>query len=428
MSVQNRADISLASEIPTIMHFASLADEVPMWPSKERDKYLSTIWQQESLLSGAVYSMCSKISALDFKLTGPKRIVNKYTNILQSCDFGNGWVKFIFKLVQDILTQDSGCAIEILRPPGSPSTSAAAGIAHIDISKCELTGDPEYPLLYRDSSGLTHRLTWYEAISLVDMPSPREEHRGMGYCAVSRVLRMSALLRDVARFKREKLGGKRVPGVIFASGVRSKEVESAIGRSMGGDIVYNGRTLYTGPAIVSSHDPTARVDAKLVELAGLPDGYDEDTIYKWYIITLALGFGTDYSDLAPLPGGNLGTASQVESMASRARGKGPGVILQQIEYAFNHFILPSNLEFQFESTDEAAQSNRNKLSYERARERSLRLSAGEITVRQALELAVQNGDAPETFLATYDNVDSPELEQEEDQEEIVERIVKRQKK
>jgi hypothetical protein len=140
------------------------------------------------------------------------------------------------------------------------------------------------------------------------------------------------------------------------------------------------------------------VDAKLIELAGLPDGYNEDVLFKWYIVALALAFGTDYSEFAPLPGGNLGTASQVEVMSSRARGKGSGILLQMFEYMLNYNILPATQEFQFSSTDPEAEVQRVKLRHDRARERALRVNSGEITPQQALMLAVAEGDAPEEFL------------------------------
>jgi len=213
---------------------------------------------------------------------------------------------------------------------------------------------------------------------------------------------MAQILRDVATYKRQKLSGKRVPGLLFVQGIRETAVKSAIMRTEQDEITMRGRTLYTGPAIVAGPDPGMPLDAKLIELAGLPDGYDEDTLFKWYIATVALGFGTDYAEFAPLPGGNLGTASQVETMASRARGKGPGVLLQQFEHLMNFNVLPGTQWFEFSSTDAAAEAARIGLRHERARERALRINSEELTRRQALRLAIAEGDAPEEFLVEFD--------------------------
>jgi len=159
-----------------------------------------------------------------------------------------------------------------------------------------------------------------------------------------------------------------------------------------------GESHYTAPAIIASPDPARPVDVELIELAGLPDGYDEDTTLKWYIATLALGFGTDYTEFAPLPGGGLGTATQSTEMAARARGKGPGVILQQLEFAINWFILPESIEFQFASTDPIAEQEKMQQRLLRGRDRAVRLYRGELSPEQALKLAVADGDAPAEFL------------------------------
>jgi len=111
-----------------------------------------------------------------------------------------------------------------------------------------------------------------------------------------------------------------------------------------------------------------------------------------------LSFGTDYTEFAPLPGGNLGSATQATEMAARARGKGPGAMLQQFEFGLNYWVLPENLELQFASSDATAEQQRIQQESARAQSRAVRIQSGEITTEQALELAVGAGDAPESFL------------------------------
>ena len=399
LSVQREALEALKAESPIVMYMASLADDIPQSPGKARDKQLEQVWKTEPMLAGAVYSMCAKVAALDFKLTGPKRAVSRAERMLMSADFGGGWVTLISKTVLDMLTQDAGGFIELLRPRGAPPSSPVAGIAHIDAQRCFKTGDPQKPVIYESESGKLHQLSWHQVLTLTDMPSPRDKDKGLGWCAVSRALRAAQIIRDVSLFKRQKLSGKNVPALIFAQGVRRNMVEEAVTRAKTEEANL-GRTLYTGPVIISSQDPGAQVNAQLIELAGLPDGFNEDVLYKWYIATLALDFGTDYSEFAPLPGGNLGSASQMETMAARARGKGPGMVLQQFEYGFNYFVLPQTVKFQFASADPSAERERIMLRTERAKERAMRIQSQEITPEQGLALAVAEGDAPESFLNT----------------------------
>lgn len=424
MSVQDRTELALQSEVPLVIYMAQLADGAPSWHSIDRDRYLDNVWKQESMLSGAVYSMCSKVGALDFRLKGPRNAVKRYKTVCQGADLGGGWINFIMTTMLDVLTQDNGAFIEVLRRPGASGTSAAGGVAHLDAQRCWRTGDPDTPVIYTDIKGNPHNLTWYQVVPLADLPSARQEDRGVGYCAISRILHTAQLLRDVALFKRQKLSGKRVPGLLFVNGVRRGEVKDAIQRSMISEQETMGRSLYTGPVIISGQDTSSTISAQLIELASLPDGYNEDTLFKWYITALALAFGTDYSEFAPLPGGNLGSASQVEGMAARARGKGPGILLQQVEHTMNHFVLPQTVEFQFVSSDPAAESQRIELAHARARERALRVNSQEITARQSLMLAIAEGDAPESFLIEHDNAGAPTMLGSEEEDDSVARIVR----
>ena len=403
MSVQDRARRGFMEDSPLTFNIARVADEIPPYGSSsgpwDRDKHLDDFWKTEPILAGAVYSMCAKVAALDFELKGPDKAVTRYRNVMYSADLGTGWVNFCQKVSQDIFCLDNGSFIELLRPTGSTATTPVYGIAHLDSQRCRRTGTPDTPVRYRTvSRGNKYRsLKWWEVVSLADLPSPREELKGIGYCAVSRILRAAQVLRDIGIRKRQKLAGKRVPAILFVQGIRRGAVKEALEQTME-EQMNRGESHYTAPAIIASPDPARPVDVELIELAGLPDGYDEDTTLKWYIATLALGFGTDYTEFAPLPGGGLGTATQSTEMAARARGKGPGVILQQLEFAINWFILPESIEFQFASTDPIAEQEKMQQRLLRGRDRAVRLYRGELTPEQALKLAVADGDAPAEFL------------------------------
>jgi len=380
---------------------AGLADTMPEWSMAGRDNALETFWHSEPLLAGAVASMAFKLAALDFELKGPPRKVYKSEDMLRNADFGMGWAGFITKLVTDVLTRDNGGFIEILRHRRNDPRAPVAGIAQLDSKRCQRTGDPEYPVIYEDINGKYHRMRWFQVAHLVDLPSSREDLAGLGFCAVSRVLSAAQYLRTIGIYKREKISGKRIPGLIFAQGLRRGTIEEGLKEAMEQQI-QEGLSVYTKPVVLASPDPGVPVDAKLIELASLPDGYDEDTVMKWYITTLALAFGTDYTEFAPLPGGNLGSSTQTTVMSARSRGKGSGILMQLIEHTMNWNILPQVVTFEFASSDPTDEADRANLRFLRARERNLRVQSNELTPRQALEMAVQDGDAPATFLDPID--------------------------
>jgi len=399
LSIQDRADLKIEEESPLIFYLAQLADEIPIKRGLSRDKALDKFWPTESVLAGAIYSMCAKVAALDFRLKGRTKAVARYANVFQAADFGAGWVNFIQRVVQDILTQDNGAFIELLRPKGASPQSPVRGIAHLDSQRIQRTGNPEIPYLYHSNKdNAWHRLRWYQVLALTDQPSPREEDKGRGYCAVSRVLEFAKLLRAVQTYQSQKLSGQRIPALLFVQGMRSNAIADAIEKARE-ETRASGRSLYITPIVISSHDSQRPLRVQLVELAGLPDGFKYDELMKWYIGVLALGMGTDYIEFFPMPGGNLGSAQQTTEMSSRSRGKGPGLILQQFEFGFNWYVLPSTVEFQFASTDPTAERERVELGVWRARRRGEMVKSGEITGEQALKIAIQEGDAPEDFIS-----------------------------
>lgn len=403
LSVQERADKHILDDLrrqaPLVMRLAQVADDLPKYGTKAREEALWEAWQQEPVLAGAVYSMTAKMAAMDFHLRGPRRQVEKYRRRLLAADLGvgNGWVNFVFKVAQELVTQDNGAFIEILRAPGAKPTTQVLGIAHMDSQRCERTGDLSYPVVYKPLHGEPIPLAYYQVLPMADLPSPREEDKGRGRCAVGRVYRAAQVLRNIGIYKRQKLTGKSPPALLFVQGVPRNQINASLEAAYE-EQSSQGMSHYSAPVILAAMDAGQPIDAKLVELAGLPDNYDEDQSMKWYIATLAMCFGTDYTEFAPLPGGNLGSATQATEMAARARGKGPGALLQQFEFGLNYWVLPEGVEFQFASADPMAEEQRIRQRLLRAQERSTRISSGEISSQQALEIAVYEGDAPETFL------------------------------
>ena len=405
LSIQDRSALKIEEDSPLIFYLAQLGDEIPIRPGLRRDKALDKFWKTESVLAGAIYSMCAKVAALDFRLSGKAKAVARYANVFQAADFGAGWVTFIQKVVQDILTQDNGAFIELLRPKGASPKSPVRGIAHLDAQRIQRTGNPVTPFLYHSKKDSKwHRLKWYQVLAVTDQPSPREADKGRGYCAVSRVLEFAKLLKTVQTYQAQKISGQNVPAILFVQGLRRNAIAAALEKAKE-EAKSAGRSLYVSPVILSSSDPGRPIRVDLVELAGLPDGFKYDELMKWYIGVLALGMGTDYIEFFPMPGGGLGSAQQTTEMSSRSRGKGPGIVLQQFEFGFNWYVLPQTVKFQFASTDPTAERERVELGVWRARRRGEMVKSGEITGEQALRIAVQEGDAPEAFLSGDEEVE-----------------------
>ena len=209
----------------TLLQVASIADEAPQWPSIYRDQYLERFWPTEPFLAGAVFSICSRNASFRWELTGPRAQVSWAQRLLSQADYGRGWQSLIMKLSQDLITLDNGAFLEIIRPARARTKSGRwhdaisqphpetgdltwfifdrhsgevdwgkkqgpdfeitdsmvdlpIGLAALDSSRCERTGDPLYPVIYTDVEGYRHTLAAHQVAPLSEMPSNRQLNPG----------------------------------------------------------------------------------------------------------------------------------------------------------------------------------------------------------------------------------------------------------
>lgn len=349
------------------MQLASVADEIVPWGKApwRRDKQLREFWPTENILASTIYATAIRNAAFSWKLDGPPRTVAAVQNMLHSANLGKGWLYFMVRTTIDLLTQDNAAFIELVRADDA-ETSPVIGISHLDAERCRRTGDPLVPVIYRDRLGVLHKLKWYQVISLEEMPSPVETMNGMQFCFVTRVLRAAQIMRDIKLFKREKVGARGPTALHLVGGVTQSRIEDSTKKAdEKGD--NQGLMKYLTPYIIASLDPTVSVTHVEIPLKSLPDGFDEDVAMRWYINDLALGSGNDYQDLAPLPGGGLGSSNQSEILHRKSRGKGPGFFMKLVEQAFTfHGVIPQSVKFTYDEQDVAADKEKADLALTQA--------------------------------------------------------------
>lgn len=376
-----------------IFYLATVADDMPAWGSNpiERDRKLREFWPSEPILASALYSTAARYAGFQWTLKGPERQVNIVNRVFRGSEQGKGWTTLMLKTLVDLFSQDNGAFIEIVRTSNS-STAPCIQLNHLDAGRCIRTGRAEEPVVYYDRIGVPHYLKWYQVVTLEEFPSPQESMFGMQYCAVTRLLRSAQILRDISIYKREKIGGRFNRAIHLVSGIHQKALDNAI-REKAADADAQGLIRYVNPIVIGSLDPTANVKVATIELASLPDSFNEDTNMKWYVNQLALAFGGDYQDFAPLPAGNLGTSEQSETLHLKSRGKGPRLFMQLGENIINnHGIIPATVNFTYGEQDIAETIETAQLRKLRAEERKIRLDSGEITPEIARQLANDAGD------------------------------------
>jgi len=343
---------------------ASATDSILPWGKNvlKRDQQLRDFWPSEPFLAGAFSSVCFNRASLAWEIRhSSTKVEQAVTDMLNSALAGSeiGWTSFELRGTQDLYGTDNGRFIELIRDPGVDVNSKfksekapVIGIGHLDSNNVQRTGDPEYPVLYTDRNSKIHKLKWYEVIPFSEFPSPIEKMNGVGVCALSRVIRLSQIMRSIMIYKDEKISGRQFKQMHFVSGVSKQAINDEMTRGQE-EADNQGALRFVLPAIIASLDPEKPVSTATIELASLPDGFDYDQEMQWYISGLALGFGVDYQEFAPLPGGNIGSSSQSEILSRKAKAKGQSTYMKKmIESLKVYGALPRGSEFVYTDVDE----------------------------------------------------------------------------
>lgn len=454
-SVQRHPD---AARNSFVMRWASFETLLPSWWTPARDVFLRDYWKKEDFMASTVYSVAVRNSQFNWSLNGLEDDVTDAQQLLHSANFGQGWSDLITKTSVDLLTTDNGAFWEVIRPAkvsfngkvypavktcyendyeqwyaidddnlialGDKAYSVfdthldlPIGIAHLDSGQCQRTGDPDIPVIYTDRYGKTHRLKWWQVISFTDMASPIEKMNGVGFCAVSRSFRTSHVLQSLNIYKDEKMSGRHNRAIHITNADpdllndQIRETQAAANNA--------GQMRYIQPVIASTFDPSATPSVATIDLAGVPDGFDEETTKNWGIAVLALAFGVDYGFLAPLPGKGLGTATQSETQAKQAKNKSSMQFRNMITQALNfRGIFPESVQFEFDNNDIDAEEQDQKMSKSRAETRKIMIESGEITPKVARQMAVDSGDLEESYLNLMGDIDLTPRETVEGNENV----------
>jgi hypothetical protein len=405
---------------PIILTVAARSQNITPWGYnfKRRDQELRSFWHTESWLASVVYSVSIRNASFAWEIEGsdptkkrPKNTIETVKKIIKNSNMGKGWKHFITQTCIDLFTADNGAFWEIIRNGSSPN-SPVVNLVHLDSGRCQRTGDPKYPVIYTDRKGNERVLRWYQVKTIEEMPSPIEEVFGIGHCAVSRALLAAEIIQSISVYKHEKVSGTFSKAVDIVSGVTQHEIDDALSITEEQNLNKN-LYRYSLPTIIPGIDPSSTLSHVHIDLASLPDNFNEDTSLKWYVAQLASAFGVDYQEIAPLMTGNLGSSQQSEIMHLKTRGKGPALFMGLVEDIINN-LVPSNVKFRFLEQDIRSEAEKANARFTRAKERSLRVKSGEIDGEAARQLAVEDGDLPFYMVQEINKRDEARQQAEEE--------------
>jgi hypothetical protein len=398
---------------------SSVADWVEPWGRnwQKRDQQLRDFFPTESFVAGAIFSIAAANANFRWEIDGPPRTTEQIRVLINTANRGKGWINFAQKLSIDLLTQDNGAFIEFIRQ-GKTETSPVIGIATLDAARCMRTGDPLEPVIYIDRDNVRHLMKWFQVCPISECPSSIESMYDMQYSGLTRVLKMAQILKDLTVYKAEKVGGRFEKSIHIVGGPSKADLENVLERDHN-RASEQGLTRFMLPTILASLDPEKPVSHVEIPLASLPENFSFDEEMKWYLAALALGFGRDYQDFAPLPGGGLGTSAQSEIMHMKSKAKGPALFMRILEYVLNFYgVMPATTTFKFEEID----PNDDKLDADtakvRAETRAVQITSGEIDARMARQMAADIGDIDESILSMAGEIDVTDNATVEDNEPV----------
>lgn len=331
-------------------------EDVPGWsifPAR-RDQYLRRFWKTEPLIAGAIYAIESRIKSLPYEVSSIYSSRKKYfENLLENAQFGEGFSSLVGRTLVDLLTQDNGAFWELIgagRPEGR-LVGPVKGVAHLDSSRCWRTFDPTYPVIYVDPvDGSYHRLHYTRVIRMSQMTQPHELARGIGFCAVSRVLGAVQTMKAIQTYKREKVTGSH-SGIGYGNGFRNNQFREAI-QAAEYESQAEGFTMWKKIPFILNPDSNAEITLQVLSLASLPDGWDEEKDTTLYVYSLALGFGVDVREFWPATSSGA-TKADASLQHLKARGKGLAELIRTIEHAVKKvFPADGSVTMEFDYTDD----------------------------------------------------------------------------
>jgi hypothetical protein len=393
-----------------LMNLAQVGGLVPPWWSRQRDNELRRFWMSVNHLAGAFYTLKSKLAAVPFRIEARDasvkahvRMADQFQQILEEeSDFGQGWAECFGRFLLDRYTQDNGGFLEVIGDgkKDGPIMGPALGLAHLDSGRCQRTGSPEYPVVYTDTDSQRYRLHYTRVIYGSELPSPRAEMNGVGLCWTSRCIDVAQNMLDIATYKSEKLGSRPQRGIIVTQGGLDPEILQQAFVAAEHSMSDQGLSRFSKFVLVGSElAPDAAM--QMIDLASLPDGFDEQQSITLGMFTIALAGGVPPRWLWPA---SESGATKADAMYQHVAGLngGPGSTLAMIanaiggsergRYHISGKFLPPSLRMVFDFQDDEQDRTQAEIRELRSKQRTADLASGVINVRTAREQALASGD------------------------------------
>lgn len=347
--------------------------DIPPYGYGGRGGALRRVWRLvgADIIASALAVVIQRVQATPYSIEGPQRTVSQAQQMVDGAELGKGWLPFSAKWVIDYCTQDNGAFTQIIGPgkvlrrggqvvyhpdgmpvidPALPLTGKALSVSHMDSLMCERTGVFDTPVRYYDINGNMHLVNYSRVHFVADMPQPDERLFSYGFCALSRCISMVQYAVNWATARNESLDNMPPLNIMALQNINEEKFKEQMASYESERQAMNELVLRSLMTLVQQ-DPSKPIDVKLVPIRQLWESFDEQKAFQITVNIVAMAFGLDPQDLAPLNSTAMGSAEQSTVLAEKARGKGVGNILAQLE-AMWRGILPTSCSFRFDFHDD----------------------------------------------------------------------------
>lgn len=299
--------------------WAVVGELLPPWWSAARDRALRGAWKDDGFLSAFMSLGRSKLSSIPMTIEAVNTSVAAHvqqahvmTRILNSgSEFGEGWVGAIDKCAEDYLGSDNGMFMEVVAdgPKNVPISGPVLSVVHRDSSRCQRTGDPVYPVIYTQRTGERVVYHWTRIIFMSENRSGDISRNGVGYCAVSRSVKIAHGMMAALNYRLEKMGVRPLRRILVGKNIEGSEILQTIlaAESIMTEI---GLQNFVQTVAIGGQD----IDLKAVDLSHMDD-FSEKDIFETGLQGLALAWGFEINEVFQLTGGQA--SSEVSLQRSR---------------------------------------------------------------------------------------------------------------
>jgi len=385
------------------------------WWSTTRDHQLRNFWKDSDHFAGAMYMISAKLTSVPWRVEPRDMSVRRYIKqadhynalLSEGIAFGKGWEEFWSRFFEDYWCSDNGAFAEVIGAgnPSGPIKGPVIGVANLDSLRCMRTSNPIYPVIYQDLDGKRYKFYYTRVMYAAQMSSSAAEMNAVGFCWLSRCINAAQELVDQTIYKQEKIGSRPPRQILFAPGMDAEEVTGAV-RMANESMDNQGLSRFAKTVVIGALNPDSRLD--LIDLASLPDGFNEEVSNRlgMYIMALTGGFPPRWI----WPATSVG-ATKADALYQHIAGTGGGAS-RHLNMMRNLIggnlrgnvhglgkVLPKSLRLVIDYQDDEQDRMQADIKRVRAEARRVDLEMGMTTVRVERERMLQNGEVTDAQFA-----------------------------